>query len=76
MLKRLTPDERRAVRLVMQGVALARIIELYGVAMRAAWRRGACGCATGSPTWHAGEPPFGRDNHSGRFRGRDGAVGD
>lgn len=39
VLKRLTREERFAVRLIMQGVALARIVELYGVPMRAAWRR-------------------------------------
>lgn len=39
VLKRLTREERQAVRMIMQGMALAQIIELYGVRMRAAWRR-------------------------------------
>lgn len=39
VLKRLTREERQVVRMIMQGIALARIIELYGVRMRAAWRR-------------------------------------
>lgn len=37
--QRLTREERLAVRLVMEGMTLARIVEAFGVPMRAAWRR-------------------------------------
>lgn len=38
VMKCLTCDERRVVRMVLQGIPLAQIIETHGPKMRAAWR--------------------------------------
>lgn len=38
-MRRLPPDERRAARLVMGGMPLAKAIETFGPGMRASWRR-------------------------------------
>ncbi|HEX7447381.1 MAG TPA: ECF-type sigma factor [Pirellulales bacterium] len=38
-IRRLPPDERQAARLVMGGTPLAKLIEIFGTSVRAAWRR-------------------------------------
>lgn len=38
MLRQLACDERRVVRMILQGIPLAQIIETHGPKMRVAWR--------------------------------------